>query len=203
MTYIGKWFLSVLFGLLLAAPVQAQEIMVGGGGGGTSDGLGVQNGTMYIAVGKPGITFGLKQKPGSEPEMAYLVIFRHKVTDGAQVGGGSRNQAVGGGTMRAEMTHDLELHGKMFTIAEELEFDPAAREFKKEAATINGQTVDMKAGRVFLVDFTGDKLTWKQVKAKLPTQLPDLKETDDIRKLVKQVMKELPRESSEVRQFLK
>jgi hypothetical protein len=195
--------LPILLGLVLSAPATAQEIMVGGGGGTESDGFGVQSGSVYIAVGKPGLMFGTMKKPEGESELAYLILFRHQVTDGSQIGNSNQTQAVGGETMRATLSHTLELHSKKLALAEEIECDPATKAFKSETATINGQKVEMKEGRVFLVDFTGDKLTWKQVKAKLPTKLPNTLETDGIRELVKRVMAELPPESKEVREFLK
>lgn len=200
---IVRMALLALTLFLVASPVQAQEILIGGGGGVEGDGFSIQAGSIYLAVGEPGILAGATKKRISEYELFYLIVFKHKATDGSQVNHSAQTESSDGGSFHSKLEQSLEMHGQKLLLNKAFEIDTATGMVKSEEATINGQKVDLSKGRLFLVDFTGDKLTWKQVNGKLPTKVGSLGDLDGVRKLAKQVREEMPKESTDVQEFLK
>lgn len=197
------YFLPVWLVLGGVAPSPAQEILVGGGSGTEANGFSVHAGSIYLAVGQPGVLCGTVKKPGSNREITYLILCKHRATDGSQINHSAQSEASNGAVHEAKLNQVLELHGQKMTYLHEIVYDTATSTSKSEEATINGQKIDLSKGRLILVDFTAGKLTWKQVSAKMPTRLPALDDLDGVRELAKRVQAELPAESKDVQEFLK
>jgi hypothetical protein len=68
--------------------------------------------------------------------------------------------------------------------------------------TINREQFDLTDGSLFLVDFSGEKPTWSQVRLFLPTSLPDTSSNRGVEELASQAFSLLSSESEHVRKFL-
>ena len=196
------WSLLVVLGLCGCAPVNDFEI-VQGGSISESDGFWFQDGGLFLTSGSPGVMFGMARKPGGEREFAYIAILQHRATATSKLDRSSDVNFTGGEKRSVTMNDGIGIGGQRVDLKLVVEIDSRTKMVKREHLTFGGKEVDLGKGRLFLVDLRAETPKWEQVQAKLPTKLPDPTETKGVRELVKRVFDELPKESAEVREFLK
>lgn len=196
-----RLLLPIFLCVLGSTSICAQEFLVGNGGGASANDYAWTGCCTHLAVGEPGVLFATMKKPTNERDFMYVILLKHQETKASS----STEEEVSGNdaALRTKGTLILELGGKKLTVVHALEMDTTTGTMKSEMFSINDKPVDFAKGRVILLDLTSDTITWKQVKAKLPTKLPDQEKTDGVRETAKRVRTELPADSKEVQEFLK
>jgi hypothetical protein len=94
----------------------------------------------------------------------------------------------------------LEAGGKKLALVYAVRLDHGR--MTSQELTVNGKKVDLHDGHVFLADFTKEELTWSQVKADLPENLPDPGKAEAWLALPAKLIEQL-RQDAAVRDFLK
>jgi len=152
---------------------------------------------------RPGVIFGVMKKPDSDRELAYVVLFKQRAN--------AKSQFVTPGNVSAQakkvpvvtMTGGIEFDDAKIELTLTIEIDRATKAVKSEGLVFAGKTIDLKKGRVFLVDLTKGEPKWQHVEVKRLTKLPELMENADVQQVVTRIFAELPQESDAIREFLK
>jgi len=148
-----------------------------------------------------GVIFGMAKKPGGDRELTYVVLFKHRAN--------AKSKLVTPGDVSTEkgrvvtMTGGIEIDTKKIGLTLTIEIDRATKTMKSEGLVFAGKAIDLKKGRVFLVDLTIDEPKWQQVECKLPRKLAEPGVNVDVRELALRVSAELSKGSDAVREFLK
>ncbi len=175
--------------------------MVGGGGSVSGNGWWFSSGSTFLQPNEPGVLFGMQKTPDGNREFSYFVLFRHAVKSTAQH---TKNADVSFSGMVASMRDGITINEKSFELALELEADKDTDTIQSRTLTINGKGVDPAKGMLFLVDLTSDRVSYKQIIATLPNDLPDpTAETATVTKLAREVTQKLKSENDSVREFFK
>jgi hypothetical protein len=198
----GFCALLVLLGVCGCSRVNDFEF-VQGGNSSENDGFWYQDGGLFLKNDSPGVMFGMAKTPAGEREFVYLVVFKHQATATSKFARTSNLTNKAGKERLVTMTDGLGIGSQRIDLKLEIEIDSPTKTVKREHLTFDGKEIDLRKGRLFLVDLTPETAKWEQVQAKLPANLPDPIETKGVRELVKRVLDELPKESEAVRTFLK
>jgi hypothetical protein len=138
--------------------------------GGPEGSHGHCNGVAVFDKGLPLVAFGLNKRPKEKTRYAYLLLFKNgpgKLT-GTGVGGTLRSSGTG-----ADETIQLTLGDKVVEVAYKYDTDEKTHALKSETVKVGGTEVKPGGSRVFLVDLSGEKVTYRPVKVDLPAAVPD------------------------------
>ena len=158
-------------------------------------------GTIFLQHDVPGLLLGMRKPPDGRREIAYVLLFRHEISENSQV---QRPDDVGvtfDGQL-ASMKDGITVDGKTISLRLDIEVDQKSPRVNSETLTVAGETIQTSAGRVLLVDLTVDPPMWQQVSAQLPTDLPDPAEKEPVRELTRKIITDLSRTNTIVAQFL-
>lgn len=194
-------FAAIVVTLFLGCITAADFSMVGGGGSVFGNGWWFSSGSTFLQPNEPGVLFGMQKTPGGNREFSYFVLFRHAVKSTARH---TKNADLSFTGMVASMRDGITINGKSFEIALELEANKDTGTIRSRTLTINGKGVDPAKGTLFLVDLTSDIVSYKQIIATLPNDLPNpTAETATVTKLAREVTQKLKSENDSVREFFK
>jgi len=124
------------------------------------------------------IFYGYMTPPGGQPQLLYVALFKvpAKYSSSGSPAGGSRTSGSGSDVSIIDgQTFD----GKEIKVQVALAIDTAAGKVTSEELQVNGEPVDVSKGRLLLLDFTGDKATWKQADANLSKAFAGIDITND------------------------
>jgi hypothetical protein len=169
------------------------------GNRGQSDGLLISGGNLMVHEGMPGVFFGTVKTPGGTEQFSYFVVFKHGIvqSDGASVsqdGNASCNGREG------SSDHTVVLNGKTIQAKHEIQLDDMSK-VAKEVLEIGGKVVDVKAGRLFLIDLTAASPTYDQRDVEISVDIPALESPEDVETLAGQALESLKSEIPD--EFLK
>jgi hypothetical protein len=169
--------------------------------GGPDGTHGYCNAIVVFEKDLPLIGFGLNKRPREKARYTYVLLFKNKPgkLTGAGVGGSMRSD---GNSVEESMR--LTLGGKDVEVVYQFSADEKTHALKSETVKVGGTEVKADGPRVFLVDLTGEKVTYRPVKVALPAAVPDF---DDGQKktwaaTAVRAVEELCKKSPEVKKFL-
>jgi hypothetical protein len=212
MTRRRKVLLGILFvGLVLAAGTgwwlysRSQSLrfkIVMQGASSSSDNLGVSGGNLVVVAPKPGVFFGTVRAPGRQEQFTYLILFRY---GRAKSNGSNRGIEVhcSSDGRKAETKDAIELDGKRIEATYHIELNEKHTAIEKESLTIGGQSLDMTAGQVFLIDLTAETPTYQQKKVELPAIPSKLESMQDVEQLAEMIRRSLESQDLEIKAFLR
>ncbi|MEM8666048.1 MAG: serine/threonine-protein kinase [Planctomycetota bacterium] len=169
-----------------------KPLQVGGGGAVSSDGWFFSSGQIYLQQNQPGVLFGMHENPSGDRELSYVVLFRHHAKDRSVISRPSRIGTSFDGQM-AKVTDGISIDGRAIEFSLSMQVDAKKMGIASTTLTIDGKAMDYNVGRLLLVDLTGKSVTYSQVNAKLPTDLPIprniVEDTDFVAELAKRLMR--------------
>jgi hypothetical protein len=124
---------------------------------------------------KPRICFGLTKEIDGDPQFTFLVLFRTGKKDCKPTGVGGGIQSDGAVT-KIKNGHSLGEFELSLTL--ETKRDPKTSKVAESKVVVGDVEVSGKEPGVVIVDLTGDKPSYKLVKAALPTCKVDLADKD-------------------------
>jgi hypothetical protein len=147
---------------------------------------------------KPKICFGLTKEIDGDPQFTFLVLFRTGKKDYNPDGGGGEIQSDGTVTKIKEV---YSLGDFKLPLTLETKRDPKTSKVTESKVVVGDLEVSGKEPGVVIVDLTGEKPTYKFVKAALPACKVDLadKEHKTWTKAVDDAIAELKTKSKEVK----
>lgn len=172
--------------------------MIVGGGSTEADGLWISGPSLYLRRDMPGMFFAMAKAPEGKRTFAYFLLIK----------GDERRRTFATYSSRSAVAAALgtsagsvEIAGKRVDVAYQMVIDPTGKQAPQETLTINGQALDLRSGRVVLVDLSGDKVRHEQIDATLPGDPPELRETKDVESLSKRLLDRLSKENKSVREL--
>lgn len=135
------------------------EIISGGGIG--FEGFQASGGNRHRDGKGLDIFYGFMTPPGGEPKLLYVGLFKvpAKYSSSGPPAGGT--QTAGSGS-EISIIDGQTFDGKEIKIQLALTIDAAAGTVTREELQVNGEPAYVSKGRLLLLDFSGDKATWKQ-----------------------------------------
>ena len=100
------------------------------------------------------------------------------------------------------MHEAITINGNAIEYDLEIQLKKDASAIASTKLTMNGKEMDPGKGMVFLVDLASDTVTYDQISANLPGDIPDLKENTTVTKLAREITQQLKSENNSVRKFL-
>jgi hypothetical protein len=139
-------------------------------------------------------------EPATRTERQYLYLLLLK-SPGKTSGTGASGRAGSSGDNTDE-SFKLKLGKKVIHVAYKYTTDDKTRALTSETIKVGTTDIKKDGPRVFLVDLTGEKVTYKPVKVALPDVVPDLTDKDSWAKTIIQAVEQLRKKSPEVKKFL-
>lgn len=96
-----------------------------------------------------------------------------------------------------------QIEAKSLDLQYRIEIDPESGRLLDEALILNGREIPLEAGRVFLVEFAGDSVEWKQIHADFRDEPPVPHSEKVLRRMAQNYLWELKKLYPAVRDFLK
>ena len=164
-----------------------------------------QAGGLCVTKDWPGALFGMAKAPGHDRELSYLVIFQHHATARSKVTSeGKIRHKVEAGRHQITVSDGIHVDGTGIDIVLEMALDLTKKTLSSEEMTFAGQKVDLAKGRLFLVDLTGESVSWKQLPVVLPTKPSDPSlQSVNIRNFTQGMVTQMVTDSKEVGEFLR
>ena len=148
------------------------------GGRGKSGDLLVSGGNLVVHEGKLGVFFGTAKTPGSAEHFSYLIVFKHgRIQSEDNSLSHSGNCSCEGN--RGTAAYTVTVNGKQIQAKHDIQLDEMGK-VASESLSVGGKDVDVKAGRLFLIDLTADAPTYEQRDVELPDSLPAIESTKDV-----------------------
>jgi hypothetical protein len=172
----------------------------------TSDPLNITSRTLVVVPPKPGVVFSTVRKLGGDEEFIYLILFKY----------GNRVRSYGTNLVRREppprtlLDHSgkwgqtsaaFTLNGKPIEMFYRVELNETRTAVSKERLTIEGNYVDMRSGRVFLVDLTAEPPVYRQMKVELPAIPSKLETREDTERAAETIRRSLENQNPEIKAF--
>src|SRR5262249_25129497 len=142
---------------------------------------------------------GLIRLPGGPRTFAYVLLVKGD-EDRRTLPVAESNSSVSGAVASARGM--IEGAGRRLELEYRAQLAAGGAKLAEQAPRFNGKPIDLRAGRVFLVDCTGKEIAWKQVAVTLPRDPEAPRATAAIAAQARELLGSLKKESSAVRQFL-
>jgi RNA polymerase sigma factor (sigma-70 family) len=159
------------------------------------------DGCALTQDGFPVVCFGLNQRPGKKARYLYLILFKagpqKPSSQGAE--GNFRGSADG-----AEESMSIRFDDRAIDLAYQFEADPKTHALVRESLKVGDMEVKDGDSRVFLVDLTQAKVTYRPVRVALPDAVPNLNDGEEKKTwgpTLLRAIEQLEEKSPEIKKF--
>lgn len=173
-----------------------------------SNDFGISGGNLMAVTGKPGVCFGTVRRAKEQEMVAYVLLFRcdARLLRDARHHPESRNMGVemhaSSDGRLAECKWAITMLGRKISVHHKIEKEATPSKGIKETLLLNGNPVELTAGRVFLLDLAPDTPTYRQRNVPMPDSLTPLNSWQDVERIADSLWKQLEGKDEEVRTFL-
>jgi hypothetical protein len=166
--------------------------------------VGVSGGSLFLVSGEPAVLFGTVTKPGAQEEFCYLLVFRHTLSAADLAGlGPPMDLGTSGEGRKQESRGVVTIHGKRIEAHYEVEWNETFTEVTREALSVGGQSKELNAGKVFLVDLAVQAPVYLQKNLKPMPSVTSLESSADVERLAEALLRSLENQDAETRSFLR
>jgi hypothetical protein len=166
--------------------------------------VGISGGNLFLVSGKPAILFGTVTKPGAEEEVSYVLVFRHALSAADLAGLGPPMNLGTSGEGRKQVSRDaITIGGKRIEARYEIEWNETYTEVTREALAVGGQSKELNAGKLFLVDLAGQAPVYIQKNLKLLPSVAPLESPADVERLAEAISRSLENQDAETKAFIR
>jgi hypothetical protein len=184
-------------------PTGSYRIIMRGGRSFFGD-VGVSGGNLFLVSGKPAVLFGTVAKPGAQEEFCYVLVFRHTLSAADLASLGSpMDLGTSGEGRKQESRAVVAIQRKRIEARYEVEWNETFTEVTREALSVGGQSKELNAGKVFLVDLAGQAPVYLQKNLKSMPSVTPLASSADVERLVEALLRSLENQDAETRAFLR
>jgi hypothetical protein len=169
-----------------------------------SEGFHISSRTLVVVPPKPGVLFSTVRKPGSQEQFTYLILFTYGArlkSYGNILAGRDRAPRCTFDGAVAETNDAFEVNGKPIETSYRVELNETRTAVVKERLTIDNKYVNMRSGRVFLVDLRAESPIYRQMKVELPPTPMRLETKEDAERAVEAIRRSLESRDLEIEAF--
>jgi hypothetical protein len=176
------------------------------GGKSTSGNFSVNGGNIYLVNGRPGVIFSTVTKPDSQEATPFVLVFRHDLSGPDLLrempfpNFSAPGRGVFGGEWKQTIRNALTIRGKRIEAVYELELNGA--KVVRESITVGGESRELAAGRVFLVNLDGELPVYSQKNIDTSALLGAMQSPEDVERFAEAVVRLLKEQDSESRALL-
>ena len=102
----------------------------------------------------------------------------------------------------AETTANFELNGKRIDASYHVDLNETRSAVANETLRIKGRDVDMRSGRLFLIDLTAELQIYQQINIDLQAPPSKLETTEDAERAAETIRQTLKSQGSEIKTFM-
>ena len=162
------------------------------GSRGRSDDLSISGGNLKAHEGRPGVFFGTVKTPGGSERFSYLVVFKHgRAQSGVARFSQDSSSTCSGREGSANNT--IVLNGETIQAKHQIQLDDMGN-VATEVLEIGGKLVDVKAGRLFLIDLTARSPAYEQRDVEISVDISSLEFQQDMRSVAGKLLEALKSE---------
>ena len=161
-----------------------------------NDSFSLSHGNLILQQNQPGIAFSFVKTPGRQKEFTYFTVFNHEFPNLNKLSSRSRADSSDGNCALS-----FSAFGNECLIEYSVTLNPDDRNIKQETTSIAGRDYDQKKGRVFLIDMKTTPVTIEQLDVELPTEIPDLKDTNTMDEFGQQTLQTLRKADVRLEEF--
>jgi hypothetical protein len=166
--------------------------------------VGVSGGNLFLVSGKPGVLFATVTKSGAAEELAYVLVFRHALSAADLLGMSPPMHLGTTGEGRKKESRDMiTIDGKRIEARYEVEWNEKFTDVTREALAVGGQSKELNAGKLFLVDLAGQAPVYIQKDFKLMPSVTPLESTADVERVAEAILRSLESQDAETKAFIK
>jgi hypothetical protein len=149
----------------------------------------------------PVACFGVSKQPTDKGQYLYLLLFKNPADKITGAGVSGKTSSSGNSV---DESFQVTLGKKVVEIACKFTTDEKTHALTSETITVGTTPIKKDGTRVFLVDLSQDKVTYRPVKVTLPDEVPDLKDTTKKTwaKAVLRAVEQLKKKSPAAKKFL-
>jgi hypothetical protein len=174
------------------------------GGRSSFGNVGVSGGNLFLVSGKPAVLFGTVTKPGAEEEFCYVLVLRRALSAADLAGlGPPMDLGTSGEGRKQESRGVVTIRGKRLEARYEVEWSEAFTEVTREALAVGGQSKELNAGKVFLVDLAGQAPVYIQKNLKPMPSVTPLESPADVERLAEAILRSLENQDAETKAFIR
>ncbi len=167
--------------------------------GSRNDALELYAGGVVARQGAAGSAFGTVRAGKGKRQFSYFVVFKHRLSAERDI---KSEEEVMLDDAEGESKQTVRCDGKTLQMDCKIKLDPGTKKVSRETLTINGKSVDVAKGRVFLVDLTATPPTWEQRGLTLPVEVVEATSKKAAEGLVKKVLASLAKQDRTTRVFI-
>jgi hypothetical protein len=177
------------------------------GGKTTAGNFSVNTGNIYLVNDRPGVIFATITKPDSHEEVTFMLVFRHDLSgpdlkkETPFPNFSSQSKGTAGGGQKVTIQDALTIRGKQMKAVYELELDGA--KVVHESLTLGGESRDLAAGRVFLVNLDGESPVYIQKNIDTSAALRPMESSEDLERCVEAIIRILKEKDAESKALLR
>ena len=97
----------------------------------------------------------------------------------------------------------ITINGKRIEARYEVEWNESYKEVTRDALAVGGQSKELNAGKVFLVDLAGPAPAYRQKNLKPMPSVTPLESSADVERLAEALLRSLENQDAETRSFLR
>jgi hypothetical protein len=166
--------------------------------------FGISGGNLFLVSGKPAVLFGTVTKPGAQEELTYVLVFRHTLSAAdLALFGPPMNLGTSGEGRKRESRDSITINGKRIEARYEVDWNETYTEVTREALAVGGQSKELNAGKVFLVDLAGQAPVYTQKNLKLTSSVAPLESPADVERLAEAILRSLESQDAETKAFVR
>lgn len=149
----------------------------------------------------PGISYSTVTVPKGEPRLVYVILFRYPEPYDS-FGTGEGNGIVSDGTGQVTIQDGREINGKSLILRVDLFADEKSGQVTREELQVAKEKLDPAKGRLVLMDYLGEEVTWKQVDVDLKKTLEGI-DVKDARRMGEEGVAKIREATPAVDEFFK
>jgi hypothetical protein len=166
--------------------------------------VGVSGGNLFLVSGKPAILFATVTKPGTQEQLSYVLVFRHALSAADLEGlGPPMNLGTSGEGRKQESRDAITINGKRIEARYEVDWNETYTELTREALAVGGQSKELTAGKVFLVDLASQAPVYIQKNLKPMPSVAPLESSEDVERLAEAILRTLESQDAESKAFIR
>jgi hypothetical protein len=197
MAIILSWLAVVLSAP--AGEVSAKTQFIQGTSGSRTDSLEIHAGGLVVREGEAGSAFGTLRAGKGKRRLSYFVVFKHRLNGEGKSDFTEEATAEDAG---GESKQTLTIDGKVLRLEYKVKLDPGTKKVASETLVVNGKSVDVSGGRVFLVDLTTSPPKWEQRKLNLPDDVAEVTSKKAAEELTRKVLASLAKQDRKAKAFV-
>jgi len=147
----------------------------------------ISGGNLLTRRGEPGMLFGTARSGDAQERLTYVVVFRNPPGELNRFAQQGKCKAKG---QSGQTESVIQLNNHKIETSYQISYDEEWS-VETESLKIGEKEVNVKSGRLFVIDLTTSIPTYQQIQAELSSEIASLETLEDVERIVEETFKTL------------